>query len=169
MAVLVITGGSDLDVPVVSRLLNEGDEVRVLEATTARRDEWRAMGAFFAGGEADDPDLVERAAQNARTIVVLAGRVTDEVIAIVLEAGLNAGVDRLVCCAEAIAGSVKEAVRASRISHVLIETGRPRLLRRKEASSERAAEAVDAADDLAGDPRIEVDLTDPKQAERLLL
>lgn len=169
MAVLVIVGGSDLDVPVVARLLNQGDEVRVLETTGARRDEWRAMGAFFAAGEADDPDLVERAAQNARTVVVLAGQLTDEVTATVLQAGSNAGVDRFVGCAEAIAGSVKEALRRSPMSHVLIETGRIGLLRRRRASPERAAEAVDAADDLAGEPRLEIDLGDPEQAERLLL
>ena len=169
MAVLVITGDSDLDVPVVLRLLDQGDEVRVLEPTSGRAEEWRAIGAFFAGGEADDPDLVERAAQNVRTVVILGERVTVEVTSVVLEAGSNAGVDRLVCCAQAIPAPVKEAVRAASMAHVLIETGRTGLLRRRQASAERAALAVDAADDLAGDPRIEVDLTDPKQAERLRL
>lgn len=167
MAVLVITGGSELDEQVVTRLVSQGDEVRVLEPTSQRREHWVRSGAFLASGEADDPDLVERAAQNVRTIVVLTERVSSRVIATVLEAGPKAGVDRLVCCAPTIPESVKTAVRSSSIDHVLLESGRPGLLRRRSPTMEFLAEAVDAADDLAGEPRLELDLSQPDQAEHL--
>lgn len=169
MAVLVIAGGDEIDRHVVDRLLSQGDEVRVLEANSAHRERWTSRGAFLAVGEPDDPDLVERAAQNVRTIVILSDRVTEEVVATALEAGPKAGVDRVVCCAPSIPEPVKTAVRSSSLSYVLLETGRPGLLRSKVAAPRLAAEAVDAADDLAADPRLEVDLTDPEQAKLLLL
>lgn len=167
MAILVITGGSELDREVVSRLVRQGDEVRVLESTSERRDEWVAGGVFVAVGDAADPDLVERAAQNARTIVVLAGGVRTEVVATALEAGPRAGVDRLVCCAPTIPAPVTAAVRAGPLDHVLIATGAGRLFRRKAAPAALIAEAVDAADDLAGQPRLELDLTEPNQLRLL--
>lgn len=167
MAILVITGGSDLDRVVVSRLVAQGDEVRVLEPTPERRDEWVAGGAFVAVGDAADPDLVERAAQNVRTILVLAGRVGPEVLATVLDAGPRAGVDRLIWCGPTIPDPVTSAVRAGPLDHVLIATGAGGLLRRRAAPSALIAEAVDAADDLAGEPRLEIDLADPSQLRLL--
>lgn len=167
MAILVVTGGSDLDLDVVARLVGQGDEVRVLEPTSQRRDEWVAAGAFVAVGDAVDPDLIERAAQNARTIVVLASRVRSEVVDTVLEAAPRAGVDRLVCCAPSIPDPVTAAVRAGPLDHVLITTGAGGLLRRKAAPAALIAEAIDAADDLAGEPRLELDLTEPSQLRLL--
>jgi hypothetical protein len=167
MAILVIAGGTELDESVVERLLSQGDEVRVLEPSGARRERWQQLGAFLAVGEGDDPDLVERAAQDVRTVVVLSDRVTPEIVATVLEAGPKAGVDRLICCAPQIASAVRGVVRASRLDHILLQTGRPGLLRRKTVPGPRIAEAVDAADDLAGDPRLEIDLTDPEQGKLL--
>lgn len=170
MAILVIAGGTDLDEHVVARLLMQGDEVRVLEPTSGRRDEmWRLRGAFLARGDADDPDLVERAAQNVRTIVILGEQVRPDVVATVLEAGLNAGVDRVVCCAPVLADEIRVAVRSGRLDYVLIDAGRSGLLRRKPAPPELVAEAIDAADDLAGKPRLEVDLTDDEQVKQLRL
>jgi hypothetical protein len=162
VAILILAGGTELDTYVVRRLLAQGDEVRVLEKTAARREEWRGLGAFLAVGEADDPDLVERAAQSVRTVVLLEDPARPEVIANVLEAAPKAGVDRVVVCGAAIDAHVREALGAGDLSHVIIETARPGLLRRKAASPELVAEAVDAADDLAGDPRMNVDLTKPE-------
>lgn len=169
MAILVIAGGTDLDESVVDRLLSQGDEVRVLEPTATRRERWEAAGAFLALGEGDDPDLVERAAQNVRTIVILGDQVRLEIVTNVLEAGRNAGVDRLVCCAPKISSEVRSAVRGGEMDHVLMEAGRSGLLRRRAAAPELVAEAVDAADDLAGEPRLDVDLTDPEQIKLLRL
>ena len=161
MAILIVAGGTELDTHVAKRLVAQGDEVRVLVPTSARREEWRAVGAFLAAGEADDPDLIERAAQNVRTVVLLGERLSPAVVATVLEAGPKAGVDRIVVCEPVIEAHVRGAVGDSELAHVLIETGRPGLLRRKAATPELVAEAVDAADDLAGDPRLDVDLTQP--------
>ena len=169
MAILLIAGGTDLDEQVVYRLLEQGDEVRVLEATSARVALWRGRGAFLARGEGDDPDLVERAAQNVRTVVVMGEQVRLEVVANVLEAGRNAGVDRLVCCAPSVNQEVRAAVRSAPLDHVLLETGRGGLLRRKPVTPGRIAEAIDAADDLSGEPRLEIDLTDHEQAKQLRL
>lgn len=168
MAILVIVGGTEWDEHVVTRLLAQGDEVRVLEPTTGRRQQWSEKGAFLARGEGDDPDLVERAAQNVRTIVILADQVRLEVVANVLEAGRNAGVDRLVCCAPDIDDQVRGAVRSGAMDHVLIVATRSGVLRRRPAP-ELVAAAVDAADDLAGEPRLEVDLADPQQVKLLRL
>ena len=169
MAVLLITGGTDLDEQVVDRLLGQGDEVRVLEPTSARAEQWRERGAFLARGEPDDPDLFERAAQNVRTVVVMGDQVRLGVVANVLEAGRNAGVDRLVCCAPSVNEEVRAAVRAAPLDHVLLETGRGGYLRRKPLAPARIAEAIDAADDLAGEPRLEIDLTDHEQVKQLRL
>lgn len=167
MAILVIAGGTDLDVVVVERLVAQGDEVRVLETSGVHRDRWRGRGVFLAVGAADDPDLVERAAQNVRTVVILPGRVTAEVVANVLEVAPRAGVDRLVCCAPAIPTGIRSAVRFGPLDHVMIQTGRPGLLRRRSVAPGLIAEAVDAADDLADEPRLEIELTDPQQVKLL--
>lgn len=169
MAVLVITDGTELDERVVRRLLEQGDEVRVLEAGSGRADLWRESGAFLARGEGDDPDLVERAAQNVRTVVVLGDQVRLEVVANVLEAGRNAGVDRLVCCAPSVSEEIRAAVRSAALTYVLLETGRPGFLRRRAPDLGRVAQAIDAADDLAGEPQLEIDLTDEKQVKLLRL
>ncbi len=159
MSVLVLVGGDDVDEPVVRRLLGQGDHVRILEATADRRELWRSLGAHVAVGDASDPDLVERAAQNARTIVVIAPQVTWDILQAVVTAAPLAGVDRLVACAPSFEGSASQVVRASSLSYVLIASGRPSVWRKRAAAPELVAEAVDAADDLGGDPHLEVDLT----------
>ena len=169
MAILLIAGGDDLDEQVVDRLLGQGDEVRVLEPTSVRAELWRGRGAFLARGEGDDPDLVERAAQNVRTVVIMGDQVRLEVVANVLEAGRNAGVDRLVCCTRSLSEEIRAVVRSGSLDHVLLETGRGRVLRRRHVSPALIAEAIDAADDLAGEPRLEIDLTDEKQFKLLHL
>lgn len=169
MAILVIAAGSDLDEVVVKRLIAQGDEVRVLEPTGRRRDLWRRSGAFIAVGDADDPDLVERAAQDARTIVILSDPLVLEVVRNVLDVGPKAAVDRLVCCAPAISDEVRAEIRAGALDHVIIQTSSAGLLRRRVAPPELVAEAIDAADDLAGALRLEVDLGDPQQVKLLRL
>lgn len=159
MSVLVVVGGSEVDEPIVRRLLAQGDNVRVLESTPVRRDLWRALGAHVAVGDPTDADLVERAAQNARTIVVVAPQATQDILRAVTAAAAPAGVDRVVVSAPSLEEHLVEVVRASSVSYVFIVSGRPGMWRRRRVASERLAEAVDAADDLAGDPHLEVDLT----------
>jgi hypothetical protein len=52
-----------------------------------------------------------------------------------------------------------ETVRGSGLSYVIIRTGKLRSRIRKTVPMEAVAEAIDAADDLAGEVRVEVDLT----------
>jgi hypothetical protein len=65
----------------------------------------------------------------------------------------------------------RAALRGSKLEYVILgAVERRRLLgRRPRLSSEKLAEAVDAADDLAGNPRLELDLTDERAWTELKL
>ena len=162
MSILLFPQGrATLGRAVATRLLAQGDEVRVLVGPS-EADAWRGLGVHVAVGDPADADLVERAAQNCRSVVLLGRSATDAgVLVAVAEGAANAGVDRLIACR----GDEKAAVPAlgERWSHgyVIVEQTSGRWPRVKTAPDELVAEAVDAADDLAGEPRIEVDLTDP--------
>ena len=140
MSVLLVGVDPDLVAAVVRRLTAQGDQVRVV----GRAGE-SYPGAHVAVGEPGDDDLVERAAQGARTIV--AGQVGR---AGALEGAARAGVERAVLLDGDAAG-----VPAS-MSWVVLVTRRR--FRRGPAPDD-VAEAVDAADDMAGEPRLVADLT----------
>jgi hypothetical protein len=151
VSVLLIGGGA-LTSAVIERLVGAGDEVRVIEPDPARGEGLRALGAFVALGSPDDFDLVERAAQNVRTIVVL----VDLDLEPVVRGASAARVDRVVVVggSSATPGPLEEAA----IDYVVLRVPPPRLLRGPRVSEEAVAEAIDAADDMAGDPRLVVDL-----------
>lgn len=140
MSVLLAGLDPQLVAAAVRRLTAEGDQVRVVAGVGEAHP-----GAHVAVGSPGDDDLVERAAQGARTIVAgIEGR------AGALEGAARAGVDRAV-----LVGGDAEDVPAS-MSWVLLVTKR-RL--RRGPSHDDVAEAIDAADDLAGEPRLVADLT----------
>lgn len=140
MSVLLAGLDPELVAAVTRRLVAQGDQVRVVARSAAR-----PPGAHVAIGDPGDDDLVERAAQGARTIVAgVEGR------AGALAGAARAGVDRAV-----LLGGDPDGVPGS-MSWVLLVT--KRRLRRSPAP-EDVAEAVDAADDLAGEPRLVADLT----------
>ncbi|MDP9068055.1 MAG: hypothetical protein M3N53_06890 [Actinomycetota bacterium] len=167
MSILIVAGGSELDEAIVRRLIEQGDDPRILEQSSGRRDLWRSLGAHVAVGDPADADLLERAAQNVRTIVVAGPEVDQLVLEAVVASAPRAGADRIVVCVPAIGEAVTRLLHESTLSYVLIATGRRGVLRRSTAAPELVAEAVDAADDLDGHPRLEVNLRDGSGMEDL--
>ena len=151
MSILVVGPAGETGEAVIGRLVDQGDEVRVIEPDEAAADRWRALGAFVARGAADDADLVERAAQNVRTVVVL--RTAD--LGPVVGGATSAGVGRVVVCVRGPEDVDPATLSADVVALVVPST---RVTRRPAIPAARLAEAIDAADDLAGNPRMVVDL-----------
>lgn len=161
MSVLLINPADDLGSALVGRLIAEEDEVRVIADHSDAARKWTRLGAHVARGEAQDPDLIERAAQNVRTIVVFqhAPAPLDELVTAVVHGGSLASARmRLVVCLEQEAPAAEEVVRQSTLDYVLLRMGAP-FARHRRPRVEEIAEAIDAADDLAGNPRLDLDLT----------
>jgi len=172
MSILLVGLGDDLLPSLIRRLTEQGDEVRVLEAGEEGGGRWSSMGAHVASGPRWDADLVERAAQNVRTIVVGDSHDRDpvELMDAVIEGGGFASREmRLVVLGEPQPRAL-DALRASKLAFVVLKPKRRGLLGRGSAlPPEALAEAVDAADDLAGDPRLELDLGEPDAWRELRL
>jgi hypothetical protein len=132
----------------------------VVESAEEPAEAWRRLGVKVAPGRDDDADLIERAAQGVRTAVVIDGESgpARDVIEDVVAGIAAAGVERLVLCGRRPDEMLVDAVRTSRLDYVVLTVGGG-LLSRKRVSVEDVAEAIDAADDLAGSPRLELDLT----------
>ena len=166
MSVLLIGLEEDLGVPVIERLLQEGDIVGVIEEDEGRATRWREMGAHVAGGAATDFDLVERAAQHARSIVVADSRFDNslEVAEAVLTGARLVPGDRarIVFIATRPDTGVGEALSTSEFDFIILRVGGSRFWNRarNRLRPELIAEAVNAADDLAGAPRLDLDLSD---------
>lgn len=157
MSVLLVGVGGSLRAVLAARLIAQGDEVRAIEFDPDAGEELRSMGVHIARGNYLDADLVERAAQNVRTIVVF--EPGPEMMEAVVEGARFARVDRLVLCGERIPDLASNVLRASKIDHVILSTP-PRKLFKGALPDDKVAEAIDAADDLAGNPRLELDLSD---------
>ncbi|MFN2586517.1 MAG: hypothetical protein ABR613_00165 [Actinomycetota bacterium] len=148
MSVLLAGLAAELAHALTRRLLAEGDQVRMI--AQAGVDE-TPPGAHVAAGDLSDEDLVERACQGVRTVVL--GRVPAAQGAVVLAAAARAGVDRAVLLA-----IPPDEVPAS-MSWVALVVPRQRPLGLgRGVPVEALAEAVDAADDLPGEPRLLADL-----------
>lgn len=143
----VLLAGLDAEVgrACTRRLLGEGDQVRVILAPG--EDASPYAGAHVATGDPGDDDLVERAAQGAMTIVL--GDGFDRTAA--LTGAARAGVERAV-----LVQGTGEAVPAT-MSWVALIVPRS-LFRCRTIDPDALAEAIDAADDLAGEPRLVADL-----------
>lgn len=153
MSVVVLGASGELGAAVVNRLLEAGDDVGVIEPSPERAEGWRRTGAHVARGSSSDADLIERAAQNARTIVVLDA--DQEVLSAAVEGARLAGVERIVATGARFEPELIALLRSSGLDYVVLETGR-RLL--GAASPVEVGRAVDAADDLPGRPRLELSL-----------
>jgi uncharacterized protein YbjT (DUF2867 family) len=168
MAVLLVGAAGAVADAVVSRLLNEGDEVRIVARSSEEAEKWRALGAHIARGDPEDPDLIERAAQNARSIVAFGNDAgSHDVLDAAIEGGLGARVGRLiVCCTAAPGRKVRDRVSRASLEHIVLITGAIRrgsaILRSRKVTTADVARAVDAADDLAGRPRLVLDLRRPE-------
>lgn len=170
MSVLLVEPDEEVGPVVVGLLVSEGDEVGVIEPRASLREGWKALGAHVAGGSADDSDLVERAAQHARSIVLFDA--PEEVVAATAEgARLVPGSETARIIYVSRGGVVPEGLRNSGLEHVvLVARKRRRFLSKRydsEVSTEDVARAVSAADDLAGELRLVVDLAKPEGLARL--
>lgn len=166
MSVLLVGDGGSLRHAVARRLIAQGDEVRAIELDHAAADALRSLGVHIATAVYLDADLVERAAQNVRTIVVFDP--TPEAMEPVIEGARFASVDRVVLCGARIPDLAANVLRAADIDHVTLSLAR-KMLFKKAIPEEKVAEAVDAADDLAGNPRLELDLTEARAWGKLKL
>ena len=154
MSVLLIGDPGSLGEALVRRLIAQGDEVRAI-ATDAGRDDLAGHGVHIARGPDLDADLVERAAQNVRTIVAFDASTLEPVI----EGAHAARVERIVLCASIVPPEARDRLRASSLEYVVLEPPRKGLLR-KGVPDEVLAEAIDAADDMSGKLRLELDLNE---------
>ncbi len=154
MSVLLIGLDEEVCAATITRLTAQEDEVRVLEASRTRAMRWRDMGAIVAEGQATDPDLVERAALGARSVVL--GPVASY-LAPVLEGIRMAGAPRFIFIARERAdiGTVEGAAE----SYVVLRIPPEGLLRRAKIGADALAECIDAADDLTGTPKMVVEVT----------
>jgi hypothetical protein len=146
----------------IERLLDASDTVSVIEDDEALASTWTELGAHVARGPLTDADLIERAAQSARTVVVME-RANDDLAAVVSAAidgaaGARPGI-RVVVCAARLDDEITGLVSRSGLEHVLLRTGGRRAWMLRDALDAKAlATAIDASDDLAGSPRLDLDL-----------
>lgn len=175
MSVLIVgatrTVGGMNGADLVARLAGQGDEVRVLDRPSRRfgLEEMRRAGAHVASGDLSDDDLIERAAQNVRTLFLLSpdlDGVPDEVDAAVTGA-VGAEVERVVVCCEEAPLRAGAKIRSAGIQYAIVVVGRTRKIRRPRLPPAAIARALDAADDLAGDVRLDLDLRDQDSWEAL--
>jgi hypothetical protein len=152
---------------IVARLISQNDEVRVIEADASAAGEWGTLGAHVARGSSGDADLVERAAQNVRTLVVGPGAAGEETMRALVEGAELAGVERIVLFGPRLRDEIVAIVRASELQRVLLATGRRVPWGGRRVDDAALAEAIDAADDLSGEVRLELDLADPGAWRRL--
>ena len=167
MSVLLIGLDDDRGPVLIRRLLREGDIVGVVEEAPGAGDLWRAAGAHVATGSPRDSDLVERASQHARSVVILEGdrAPSHAVLDAVLEGARVAAPEppRIIYVSWARTQEIDRKLEASAFDYVIIRS--PKRGRWKKASAIAApdlADAVNAADDLAGNPRLDIDLTTPE-------
>lgn len=154
MSVLLIGDPGPLGAVLVRRLIDQGDEVRAI-ATNADVEELAGKGVHIARGPDVDADLVERAAQNARTIVVFDPATLEPVI----DGARAARVERVVLVAGVVGAEARDRLRASELEYVVLEPPRKGLFR-KGVPDEALAQAIDAADDMSGRLRLELDLNE---------
>jgi hypothetical protein len=163
VSILVVEPDETNGLAVVDLLVKEGDEVGVIVGEAARADGWKSLGAHVAVGPADDPDLIERAAQHARSIVVFDAPVA--VVEAVVEGARMASASpaRIVYCSST-GGDGVDLLMTSGLEYVIlsIPVERAGLRRRPRQSVEPGivAEAVNAADDLTGELRLSLNLED---------
>lgn len=175
MSVLLVGVRGELGRVVAARLIAEGDQVRVVEDRPAAAEEWVRLGAHVARGSGADPDLIERAAHGVRTIVVgedesvAAAVIVDAVLGGVRIAG-RSDIRLVVLTTASPAEEPTGTVVASGLDHVIVRIPTSRRLFRTERKVFRAealAQVIDAADDVAGHPRDDIDLSDADAWRRL--
>lgn len=167
MSILMLVEDHEVEKVVAQRLLDQGDEVRVVVTRAEERRAWAQLGVHVAVGDPTDDDLIERAGQDARTVVLFGDHAADRATVIAaLKAAAAADIERVILCVAAAGEEVRRLLAGSDRSYVILSYGR-RMALRARAPVALVAEAVDAADDLAGQPRLEVDLRHEDALRRL--
>ncbi len=151
MSVLLIDPPSDVGEEIVTRLVRQGDEVRVVERNPTRASLWTRLGAHVARGDPSDADLIERAATNCRTIVTFTE--DEDRLQVTTSAARAARVERLIAV-------VEKPPKVPVDDGVIVLVARPRGLFRRGTAPAAVAAAVDAADDIAVLPETLLDLAD---------
>jgi hypothetical protein len=164
VSILIVEPDENLGPALVARLVSEGDEVRVLIRDRSGASRWQALGAFVAIGDPLDADLVERACQNVRTLVVVfPGRKRSaSMLHELLAAADAAGTGRVVVCTSDPPAEIVSVLEAASLDYVILDAGRRGFLPRRGPDMTALAAAVSAADDLVDRPRMVVDLTRPE-------
>ncbi len=166
MSVLLIGWEGDEGAAAIRRLRSQGDQVQVVEPDRFAAQMWRDLGAFVAAGDPTDPDLVERAAYETRTLALF-DRGRPGVATAIIEGVRIAGAVRLVLFTGDPNGEAATAFSSSGMSHVIVVLPKRSLLGRARIEPARVAEVLDAADDLAGEPGLSVDLSTDEGWEAL--
>ena len=163
MSILLIGLDEEVMAALIGRLAAQEDEVRVLEVAEAASNRWRSLGAHIASGPQWDADLIERAAQNVRTIVVGEHHDRDpvELMEALVEGGGFASREMRLVVVGDLEPRALSALKESKLEYVILGSVMRRGLlgRKRKLTPEQLAEAVDAADDLAGSPRLELNLS----------
>lgn len=161
MSILLAGLPETLSVKLIERLVAQGDEVRILVPEGASPAVWRGLGAHVAFGDVHDDDLVARATTGVRTLVVGEMVEAEEGLASVTAGAEQAGVERIVVSAPQPPPSVAAALDATELEYVVLTTAKKPLVGRAKTRIplSKLAEAIDAADDLPGRLRLELDLT----------
>lgn len=167
MSVLLCGLNDELAGAVAQRLRAQGDEVRVILSNPAGKERWRARGVYVATGDLDDEDFVWRACGGVRTVVAAAKILQPEGATALAAGARRAGVGRFVIVADGPASG--RPLGDEDAEWVLLRIPKRGLLRRPSVSPAEIAAAVDAADDLAGSPRLDLDLSTPSAWSELRL
>ena len=170
MSILLFRVAGPVAEALIQRLLAQGDEVRVVESGAETDPKWEIVGVHVARGDDTDADLIERAAQNVRTAVLFDDRKgSEEVIDPLLEGISAAGVDRLVILTRRADNEWLPKVETAGLDHIVLYLPEPRRFIGSRSSVPPAAlaEAIDAADDIAGNPRMRLDLREPASWQAL--
>jgi hypothetical protein len=160
VSILLVGIRGEMGDALVSRLIAQDDEVRVIEGDEGSAARWRSLGAHVAAGHGDDADLIERAAQGVRTVVLLDDGV--EIVRSVLEGASAARVGRLVLCCTRPGEDTLAVIARAGIDYMVLRVPdarrRPWGRRTPAIRPDLVAEAIDAADDLAGERKLDLDL-----------
>lgn len=167
MSVLLTGLDDDLAAAVAERLIAQEDEVRIIVSDGTSSETWRARGVYVATGDLGDEDFVWRACGGVRTVVVEPSVVAGDEGIVFVAGARRAGVDRFV-----VVGDIPSSdsfLNEADVDRIILRPPKRGLLRRTSIDVTDVAAAVDAADDLAGSPRLDLDLSVPDSWAQLRL
>jgi uncharacterized protein YbjT (DUF2867 family) len=157
LSVLLVGLPADVAAATIERLISQDDEVRIVTPDRDTAESAKSLGAHVAMGDYDDPDLLERAAQNVRTLVFGETALKPDRGEALVNGGVRAGVGRWIYCSDSPQAPVVAELKSTGADVVVLTTG-PKGLLRRGTEPQALARAIDAADDLADHPQLELNL-----------